>query len=180
MWTRGDAPSVSSQKRASNSPGCKSKASTGRPSKNSTTISVGKWIAYALILPLWLLCSRALATEPPSTPVAKGEAAPFAGQLLSTERAVRLWDKAERCQAETKIEIETLLKQTAAALANERRKTEIERERGDEIKAMAERNAEKADSLWSSPVVVASGTVIGTLALVALTAWSLGQIDEHQ
>lgn len=152
------------------------RAATLSRSVPSTRSNSGKLSASALILLLSLHSSLASATEPPATPVVAGEPAPFSGQLLSTERAIKLGQRADRCDAQIKIELDRALQQSAWALAHERRSTEIEHERAEAFREVAEHTAGEADNWSRSPALAAAVTVVVTLGLVLVTGYAMREV----
>jgi len=61
---------------------------------------------WPLILLLWLASWSASATEPRPAPLSTGDPAPYAGILLSHQRAIKLGQRAERCEMIKRIEID--------------------------------------------------------------------------
>ena len=147
-------------------------------------------MSYEKILRLWLafffvlLGTRSARAECDpdfpdrcSVPLAAGEAAPFAGQLISPSLAIALGQKAAGCDA--RVELETTHTASVAAARcryalglAEADKTALRRER-DIWKAQAE---DVEPSALEHPVLVAGLAVVGTIAVLFL-AREIVQLD---
>lgn len=115
-----------------------------------------------------------------AVPLEAGEPAPFDGQLLPTELAITIGGKAADCDAYAAADLKLATETAALKIAHQKDLTKGQRERGDEFKALAEKEAEKADSVWRSSLLVSAASVAATLAMVAITGWALGQVGDRQ
>lgn len=139
-----------------------------RRSGTSTGVKSGRPTSYALILLLCLVGWPASATEPGPVALEAGQPAPFAGQLLPINRIIRLGQKAERCEAVRKLDVERLAKlfEIDLQLAKTELTIEIERSktREDALRRALER--ESAFNIWTHPIFVVSVTAILTYAII--------------
>lgn len=112
-----------------------------------------------------------------AAPLAKGERAPFDGQLLTVELAVALGQKAERCDALLGIEVDRAKKLAAVDLDLERQLRKIDAEAARQAREVFERRiAELAPPWYERPSVVAAVTVVLTGSVFALASYGVGQL----
>lgn len=102
--------------------------------------------------------SRAEGKELDAVPLEKGDPAPFSGQLISTETAVRIVVGAEISERRCALEIEHARESGRLALEHERELREIER------RALTSRLAPRP--WYEHPIIVAGASFVGTMALV--------------
>ena len=136
---------------------------------------------------MWLLlCSLAFADDDVVT-VQKDEPAPFTGTLLSPDAAARLLATGEKdlatCLADAKkekdlleakknFELQTAEAKLAQCTLNSERKQELYLERIEWLEKKV------APPTWQGPVLFGTGVVVG-MGVVALSAWTLDQIQEN-
>lgn len=136
----------------------------------STNASASRLPSCALILFASLVGSSASATdtapsEPPRpTPLEAGAPAPYTGTLLSTERAIRLGQRAERCEFLLGDQITKLTRLHEIDLQLERSKLDIERDRNELREAELERQL--GVSWLEHPTLVAAVTAVLTYAIL--------------
>jgi len=130
-----------------------------------------------MILLLSLPTSLALASPDKAVPIEKGQAAPFSGQLLPTDLAIKLAQKADHCDALWSAELEKVKALAKQDLELAYRLRDIEQQRGDDIAQAAKDQAAQADSFLRSPVFVATVSVVTALGLVLVTGYAMKGID---
>lgn len=106
-----------------------------------------------------------------TVPLRKGQPAPFDGQLLSTEAAIRIVLEDEHSARRHALEVEHTRKLGQVALEHERERRRIDREAHKRQLSLADRALEKADPWYRAPVVVAPVTFVLALVMV----WVAGQ-----
>lgn len=116
------------------------------------------------ILSLLLSSWSALAAE--AVPISKGDPAPFAGQLLTTDLAIRLGQKADRC--DSIIELEKLHQQELAMVQVNlaRQKEALANEARIQERKVWETRLEHATSWYTHPLFVAAVTAVSVGLLV--------------
>ncbi len=115
--------------------------------------------------------------------VKAGEEVPFAGQLLTTKKAISLGQKAVHCDERTELKVEGLQNEHRRALRGEVERREIQKtgfqERIDGLKErLAEAKKEQERPLIEHPVIVTLITtgVIG--GVFALSVWAVSELDK--
>ena len=136
----------------------------------STSTNGSRLPSCALILFASLVGSSALATDtapneaPRPTPLEAGAPAPYTGTLLSTERAIRLGQRAERCEFLLADQVVKLTRLHEIDLQLEHNKLDIERDRARLREAEFER---QLDVSWlEHPALVAAVTAVLTYAIL--------------
>jgi hypothetical protein len=110
-------------------------------------------------------------------PLAKGERAPYDGQLLSTEIAIALGQKAEKCDALLSLEIDRVKKLAAIDLDLERQLRKIDTDAARLARELLERRiAESVVPWYERPSVTAAVTVVLTGSVFALASYGVGQL----
>lgn len=99
----------------------------------------------------------------------KGDSAPFDGQLLSTEAAIRVVLEDEHSARRCSLEIGQTRKLGQLALEHARELRFIDGRACQKKVELADRALSKADPWYRAPVFVAGVTFLGTLAIVWLT-----------
>lgn len=138
---------------------------------------------WLLILPLLLATSSAWGAEPSlppecdaevcSAPLKRGERAPFDGQLLTTDLAIQLGQRAERCEVLSKLDVEHAKAIAAIDLGLERKLRELEAEAARQREAALVRALEAERARWyERPAFVATVAVAASFAAV----WAAGQL----
>ena len=100
-----------------------------------------------------------------AVPLTKGQEAPFSGQLLPTELAITIGQKAHYCDEEKRIALSQERLLAEVSLKAQARLTDIERERADSLQKAAEDTAKEADSFFRS---FEFGLIVGFGAAAAL------------
>lgn len=128
--------------------------------------------SFAAILLLCLVGSPVSASEPKPVALEAGQPAPFAGQLLSVNRVIKLGQKAERCEAVRKYDADRMAKLFAIDLELARTELAIEIERAGSREEALRRELEResAFSLWTHPIFVVPVTVFLTYAITRAAA----------
>jgi len=122
-------------------------------------------IAYVPILLALLYSLPVSAEKKDAVPISKNDPAPFSGQLLPTELAITIGQKAAYCDEEKRIAITQERLLSEIALKAQARITDIERERADGMIKAAEETASEADSFFRS---FEFGLIIGFGSAAAL------------
>jgi hypothetical protein len=112
-------------------------------------------------------------------PLAKGETAPFSGQLLTPELAIDLGQKADSCDARVEIESNRVQRLAEIDVTLARRLLEIERDAArQQVDLLTTRLEEARDiRFYERPVFVAAASVAATVALFAVTAYGLDAVQ---
>jgi hypothetical protein len=120
-------------------------------------------------------CSPVYAGE--VAPIEKGEIAPFSGQLLTTEKAIILLQKAESCETLVEIEKERLTKLNSISLNLANKVSEINKKvLLDEITALEDRILflESSKPPWhKGPGAVMSFSILGTIGVLWLSTYAV-------
>lgn len=125
--------------------------------------------------------SRASAQEtrsndPPPIPLEQGEAAPYAGDLWSVNRSLRLIFRAEQCQQKAELELKHAVRKFEIELKYERDRADARADADTQRIQILAQALDEADPWWRSPAFVAALTSVVTLALVAVVAVVLEQV----
>lgn len=131
---------------------------------NSTKIKKSKLLSYTLILSLYLSGSIASATEPRTVTLREGEKAPYAGQLITVNRAIKLGQLAENCKHSIEIETERLRLLFKADLFLEQGRSKLEEARRELREEAYKQRLER--SWMEHPAFVAAVTVVTTYAIL--------------
>lgn len=106
-----------------------------------------------------------------ATPLRAGEPAPHDGQLLTTSLAIRLGQRADRCDAVVAIELERARALAAVDLALERELRRLETEAAARKAAALERAIEAAEPPWHErPAFVAAASAALSVAAMYAAA----------
>jgi hypothetical protein len=105
------------------------------------------------------------------------EPAPFSGELYPTDLAVKLSKAVERCRESKMLELEKLAKIHMIELDGRDRAIEIERERADSYRQIAENRGEPPRWYQTTEFTVAA-SVLSTLAIVAVAGYVFGEVTE--
>ena len=128
-----------------------------------------KHALFVAILSGSLLFSSALAAdEPQAVPLAKGQPAPFDGQLLSTELAIRLGMKAETCERRVGIEVTHAARLVQVDLDLCERKREIDAAARQAERELMTKAVDGAAVWYRDPVFVAATSVVLTAVVIVL------------
>jgi len=120
--------------------------------------------------------SPVLANEPDPVPLNQGDPAPFTGQLLPTELAIEIGQKAHYADEQIRIAVSKERKIAEVLLDAQRRLVEIERERADQIQAAAEKQANEADSFFKSFEFGLIVGITGGILLILGTGYAMGNL----
>lgn len=137
-------------------------------SGNSTENRRRGWPFFAVTLPLLLVGSLASAANPPVTPVDKGQPAPFDGMLYPTENAIRLSQKAERCEfiRERDAIAHARMLEIEIRLATKKADIALEKSLSREMVLSEELEKTRNESLLTHPAVIIPLTVLLTYAIL--------------
>jgi hypothetical protein len=116
-----------------------------------------------------------------SAPLKAGEAAPYAGQLLTPELAIRLGQRAEYCDTRIKAEVELATKLGQVDLGLERKLRQADNEANAAMlsatRARYERALEEAaPPWWERPWFVTLVAASATATLLTFAVWGAGQL----
>lgn len=112
--------------------------------------------------------STAQAEAEKVTPLLKGQSAPFTGQLLPVETAIRLGVKASQCNERTAAEVSRAVRLVGVDLDLSERKRAIEAEAAASRLELMRMEVDEAQRWYRAPVFVAGVSVLLTAALVVL------------
>lgn len=107
-----------------------------------------------------------------AVPMVEGQSAPFSGQLISTELALRLGMKADECDARMQLEKDYYQKRTEALVIKEQQLREIERESCSLRESIIRKHLERPG--WDRMGVGIGVGVITTIIIVIGTGMALG------
>lgn len=139
--------------------------------RGSTLTPLGARSSFGITLALLLITSYASADGLIATPLAKGEPAPFTGQLLSPELALTLGIKADQCDIRLDLATKRVQRLADIDLTLCKRLQKIASESASERRAALLRRIERAESVWRSPAIVATISVALTLAAVVVARY---------
>ena len=100
-------------------------------------------------------------------PLLEGEQAPFSGQLLSTRKAIKLFQLVESCKEQTAIEVERVSGLARVDLDLTKKLRDIDRDSYDAQMTLLQERLKEAKALqgapwYESPLFVATVTVVVT------------------
>lgn len=145
---------------------------------------------------LWVVASLALAApgapgEPDprfcdqdqpkhcAMPLQRGQAAPFEGQLLTTELAIDLGLKADSCAARVALEVDFAKKTAGVDLDLEKRLREVDRVACNSATSILQKRLEAAYEpvpFYERPWFVATVTTVLVVTAGSLAVWGAGQL----
>jgi len=111
-----------------------------------------------------------------AAPLRLGQPAPYAGQLLSTELALRLGQKADRCDAYVRIEIDYAARMAQVQLDLERQKRRIDLDAALATLAATRRYYQQQLDDSPSPWLVGGLAVAATVAVTVLAVWATSSL----
>jgi len=120
-----------------------------------------------------LLLSQNSLSAPRAVPLAKGEPAPFAGQLIDTETAITLGTKAADCGSRTATEVTRAVRLVQVDVDLCQRHREIDHEASLATIDAVELRLDAASAWYRSPVFVASVSVVLTLGAVLVARYAV-------
>jgi hypothetical protein len=113
-----------------------------------------------------------------STPIQRGQAAIFEGQLLTTDLAITLGMKAANCDARIALEVDFAKKMAEVDLVLEKKLREIDGKSAvDSIQLMQKRLDEAVVPVYERPWFVAGVTFVLTVGAFSLAVWGAGQLS---
>lgn len=100
-------------------------------------------------------------------PLEAGEPAPFAGQLIPIDMAIKLGQRAERCEHVRNLDAERMAKLFAIDLQLAKTELEIEVERAKTREEALRRELDRQSTfdLWTHPIFVVPVTAVLTYAI---------------
>jgi hypothetical protein len=131
------------------------------------------WCALALAIAAEARAQPAGACDPDepthcAVPLAQGAPAPFSGQLVTTELAISLGQKAEKCGAWTKLEVDRVAEMAEAERMHQAELRTIERDACREKTKSLETALDEVEARpwWEHPAFVAAVSVVGTTVVL--------------
>jgi hypothetical protein len=108
-----------------------------------------------------------------ATPIRKGELAPFDGQVLTTELAIKLGQKAEFCDKRLVIELSRATQLAEIELAKEKAFRKIDQDmHAEQLRILRSKIDDSLDRpFWREPWFVAAATATITVAAVVGVGW---------
>jgi len=113
-----------------------------------------------------------------AAPLLKGDPAPYSGQLLTTELAIQLGQKADTCDTRLKLEVAFATKLAAVDLGLERslHRNDLDASSDREAVLLRELTAAQDTPFWREPVFLVPVSTLGGAALMVLAVWAAGQL----
>jgi len=113
-----------------------------------------------------------------SQPLMEGQIAPFSGQLLTTELAITLGQKAAYCETRIKLEVEFVKEKFELDINLEKKLHEIDNEACDEkVELLTERLKDaKIDHWYQHPLFVSTVSVVLTTGLFIAGAYAYNAV----
>jgi hypothetical protein len=132
-------------------------------------------LALLVFLTAFRIEAQDAGPDPDAVPIAQGEPAPFSGILIPYERAIRLGQRAERCDAEKALDAARLTRRHAIEIELCEEKARIDAEALGLEAERWETEAERLAAWYRDPAVVAGAAVITTYAATVGALWVLNQ-----
>jgi len=113
-----------------------------------------------------------------AAPLLKGDPAPYPGQLLTTELAIQLGQKADTCDTRLKLEVAFATKLAAVGLDLERNLHRNDLDAASDREVVLLRRVKEAEdeSFWEEPAFLVPVATFSGALLMVLAVWAAGQL----
>lgn len=116
-----------------------------------------------------------------AAPLLAGDLAPWSGQLVTTELAIRLGQKAAGCDALRALDAEHAAKLAAVDLGLERRLREVEKAEHERAIDLLEEELRRALTarevpIFERPLFVSGATFVATAAIFTIAAYAAARV----